>query len=172
MADIDLSEYREMSKKLKSAAPQVRAAMRKSLRDLAKPISEKVREEGARTLPRRGGLGSNVLSARITVGINAGGVSLLLGGRKKRKGEGQLRQIDDSGLIRHPVFGRVRKVGRLKRGKLTAGRTVTSASGWKKSPWSVTRTAPGQYTAAFLRRKEEVQDALGDEVGAILRRLT
>ena len=146
--------------------------MRKSLRELGKPIAETVREEGARTLPKRGGLSGNVMSARITVGINAGGVSLLLGGRKKRKGEGQLRQIDDSGLIRHPVFGRVRKVGRLKRGKLTAGRTVTSASGWKKSPWSVTRTAPGQYTAAFLRRKEEVQDALGDEVGAILRRLT
>ncbi len=172
MADIDLSEYKEMSAKLKKAAPEIRAALRKELRDLGRPIGEKVREEGARSLPKRGGLSGNVLSARLSVGINAGGISLSLGGRKKRKGEGQLRQIDDSGLIRHPVFGRVRKVGRIKKGKLTAGRTVTSASGWKKSPWSITRTAPGQYTAAFLRRKEEVQDALGDEVGAILRRLT
>ena len=160
MTDVDVSEYKALVSRLKDADKKLAAGVRKQLRELAKPVAAEVIREGTDTLPQRGGLADNILTARVKVTTNAAGMSLFLGGRGHRKGEGQLRQIDETGQIRHPVFGRFR--------------TVTDRFGntdVKKNPWAITKTTPHQFTAAFERHRDEVQDALGAEIEKVMRGL-
>lgn len=149
--DVDASEYKEFAQRLKSADRKLRNATRKTLRDLAKPIAEEVREKGTEPMPSRGGLRSNLRTARITVSITATRVSLQLGGRKHRGGEGQLLQIDSAGILRHPVFAR--------------------GGDRKKWAWTAQSVPAGTYTKAFQEKRDEVGAELGRQIEEVMREL-
>ncbi len=144
MSYVDASDYAQFAAKLKDADRQIATAVRKELREVAKPIAQEVVREGSVSLPHRGGLSANVESARTTINVLASGVALSLGGRAHRKGEGQLRQIDENGQIRHPVY---------------ANRKV----------WAVTKTEPHRFTESFLAHKDQAVAALSGEITRILK---
>ena len=147
--DVDTAEYQAFAKKLKTVDRKLRNATRKTLRDLAKPLAEEVREKGTDPMPSRGGLRANLHTAKISVSVNAAGVSLLLGGRKHRGGEGQLVQIDSSGILRHPVYAR-----------------GGDRKGWA---WTTQSVPQGTYTKAFQEKRDEVGEALGRSIEQVIR---
>lgn len=166
--DVDVSDYKRLIAELKGADKKLARGIRKRLRDLARPIAEEVLDVGSRGMPSRGGLSGNLRTSRRSIGITGAGVTMRLGGRAHRGGEGQLYQIDAYGVVRHPVFGRYRKakVGSKSRNGITSVRAKLT-----KSPWATTKTPQGSYTAAFQAQKNEVRAALGREVEAVMREI-
>ena len=149
--DVDAAEYKAFAQRLKAADRKLRNSTRKTLRDLARPIAEEVREKGTEPLPSRGGLRANLMTARISVTVNNSGVSLLLGGRKHRGGEGQLQQIDSTGTLRHPVYAR--------------------GADRKKWAWVPQSVPQGTYTSAFDAKRDEVAAELTRQIEDVMRGL-
>lgn len=151
--DVDVSEYQAFTARLKTVERKVQNGLRKRLRDLAKPVTQKVRDEGTQPMPSRGGLNGNLMTARISTSITAAGMSLMLGGRKHRGGEGQLMQIDNDGILRHPIWARAER----------------PRKSWR---WTTQAVPQGTYTASFLAQRDEIRDELGKEIADIMREIT
>ena len=99
--NIDASDYDRFAAKLKGADRKVAAAIRKRLRQAAKPIGEHVREEGSDPMPARGGLRDRLRGSRVTTALRGSGVDIWVGNRRKS----QLSPIDRRGVVSHPVYG-------------------------------------------------------------------
>ena len=101
---------------------EVRKAVYRSFREIAKPLGEAARDSGAEAMPHRGGLSARVAASKVgirnsTTGRNPG-VAIILTTREGYK-LGYLNQ----GSLRHPVFGH-RKTWRgqtVPAGKFTEG---------------------------------------------------
>lgn len=101
-------QLRTLSAELKVADRTLLLAMRRNLRAIAHPAALAVQAEERRVLPKRGGLNEWVASTpvgvRITAGARSAGVRLV----QSKKGRAQphdLLQANDTGVIRHPVYG-------------------------------------------------------------------
>lgn len=106
----------------------------KRLRAAAKPLRPAIQVEAAARLPKRGGyapLMSKSVRARTTVREDR--LSALISVTIYSAGKKQRRDIVkiDAGTLRHPVFGRSR---RLRRGN--------RAGTYIRNPWSVTAVPP------------------------------
>lgn len=80
-------------------------------RDLRKPLPalrKSIRESAKKTLPSTGGFGAWVAKASLTVRLRTvgrtAGIKLKLS-RKSTKDKADLKALDDSGALRHPLFG-------------------------------------------------------------------
>jgi hypothetical protein len=100
--NIDASDYDRFVAKLKGADKKVANAIRRRLREAAKPISEHVREQGSDPMPSRGGLRDRLRGAKVSTALRQSGVDIWIGNRRKS----QISPIDRSGLLRHPVYGK------------------------------------------------------------------
>ena len=99
--DVVARGYAAAAAKLKAAEPKVRRAAQKRVRDAARPIGQAVLIQGAKPMPKRGGLAIYLMAAgNTTTAISKDGVAL----RLSRKGV-DLGKIN-AGQLRHPVYGR------------------------------------------------------------------
>lgn len=102
------AEIHEFANRLKTAEKPLQRAVRKSLRDIAKPLGKEMLESGADGLPRGGGLSARVRnSSAVAVGSLRGGARA--GGRveiRLRSKEGYDLPAMNRGSLRHPTFGR------------------------------------------------------------------
>ncbi len=99
-------DWRRLASSLRGAEAPIRRAIRKGLRETAKPLGEDMRDGGADRMPKRGGLSARVarsaVSLRTAGGVGAGArVEVAL-----RSRDGYDLNAMDRGSIRHPVFGR------------------------------------------------------------------
>lgn len=103
-------QLRALTAELKTADRTLLLAMRRNLRGLARPAAAAVQAEERRVLPKRGGLNERVASTpigvRITAGTRSAGVRLVQG---KKVLPGFVGGENDTGTIRHPVYGNRKK---------------------------------------------------------------
>lgn len=105
---LDVADYRDLAGRLKGAEAPVRNALRRRIRSAAKPIGDYTVLHGADPMPVRGGLQTLLRQARVGVSIT--GTSLAINLRPRGGGGGQLKAINETGRLRHPVFGKRRVV--------------------------------------------------------------
>lgn len=104
MAELEarLDEFKKAGAKLQELADrQLVLSMRRDLRTLAKPVSERVLNALADAMPHRGGLSDRIKAqGRISLLINLkSGVRIQLSNKA-----GMFMGQFEGGLIRHPVF--------------------------------------------------------------------
>lgn len=105
MIDADTAQWQKTAALLKTADKKVSAAMRKALREVAKPIGDKVGPKGAEKLPHAGGLSAYLAgSVKPTVSLTGKDITIKLQG-KARSGKPTRLKALDAGKLRHPVFG-------------------------------------------------------------------
>lgn len=146
--------------RLRKVAAQIREAgdkglgreMSAALRKAAEPIKAEIRKSAESTMPVSGGysaLLSKSLRWRLQVrsGARIANVTLTTtaDGAKEKRDLGRL----ESGELRHPVFGRSRKLRSGKR---------------KSNPWATTKIRPGFHK----RGTDKAGDAAEKEMGAVL----
>lgn len=112
-----------------------------AFRKAAKPLAESVIREGAREMPKRGGLSAKVAGSKSgqsnsTTGRNPG-VTLTFRGVKDVEGKNMDLKTLDVGIARHPTFGR-RGLGQ----------------------WKVTNVPKGAFTRPFEAGLEPVKREL------------
>lgn len=83
---------------------ELRKDLLRGLNRATKPLKEAARASALAKLPRRGGLGEIVANAKVTGANRVGGRSV--GVRISGKSKGHDLEAIDSGVVRHPVFGR------------------------------------------------------------------
>lgn len=131
MAESDLrvvgfNDFAQFAASLRAADPKLKAAVRKSIRDSAKPVAVAVILEASKNVPARGGLQARVADANPLVSMIAEGVRVTLRDKKKSNLDAL-----DHGYVRHPVFGQTNV--------------------WVKQ---MTPQTKGTFTDAFLRLAE------------------
>ena len=105
---LDVTDYRDFAARLRAAESPVRNALRRRIRSAAKPVGDHTVLHGADSMPARGGLQAQLRQARVGVSIT--GTSLAINLRPRGGGGGQLKTINETGRLRHPVFGNRRTV--------------------------------------------------------------
>ncbi|MEU7904108.1 hypothetical protein [Actinoplanes sp. NPDC049118] len=151
------AELRRLAAQIKAVGDKGMAReMSAALRKAGKPVAESVRREAIAAMPARGGYRAEItrsLKFRVAQRTGARTASLTLttyaDGTKERR---DIRALDD-GRLRHPVYGRSR---RIKRGP----RAGTA----QPNPWSMTRIRAG-----FHRRGTDgAADEAAREIGKVL----
>lgn len=103
-------QLRALAVELKAADRALWLATARNLRAIAKPAAAAVQAEERRVLPKRGGLNERVASTkigvRVTTGSRSAGVRLVQG---KKVVPGFMGGENDTGTIRHPVYGNRKK---------------------------------------------------------------
>ena len=144
-------QLRELTVELKAADKALLLAMRRNLRAIAKPAAAAVKAEELRVLPKKGGLNEWVagtpVGVRITAGPRTAGVRLVQS-KKGRSKPHDLLAMNETGAIRHPVFGQ-RKTWVEQDGLPT---------GWFERP--LLAMAPAA-TAAMVKVMDETARAAG-----------
>ena len=104
------TSFDEFARELRAFADS-KAVVNEVRRDLRKPLPalrSAIRESAVSKLPARGGLGAWVARATLTVRLRTtgrtAGIKLKLS-RKSGKGKADLKAMDDSGAVRHPLYG-------------------------------------------------------------------
>jgi hypothetical protein len=97
----DTEAWQRTAVLLRGADKKVAAAMRKSLREVAKPIGDEVATKGAEPMPHRGGL-SAYLAANVKPTVSLTGKDISIRLQDKR---GVKVKALDAGRLRHPLFG-------------------------------------------------------------------
>ena len=135
----------------------------KGLSKAVKPLKPAISAEASATLPKRGGYNAVMSkSVRARSSVRADRLSALISvtiysaGRKERR---DIVKVD-SGVLRHPVFGRSR---RLRRGN-RAGTHI-------RNPWSATSVPPGVATRPIDDVGPRVSVAVGQVVDDLMRKL-
>ena len=95
---VNAEDYVRFAAAVKGADKAVARAIRKRVREAAKPIGDHVITKGSDSMPSRGGLQSRLKSVRPTVSILARGASINL-----RKGANFTSL--NAGTLRHPLYG-------------------------------------------------------------------
>lgn len=100
---VDVSDFDRFGRSLRAAARDVDGRVRKSMRESGGDVGPKMRDAGARAMPRRGGLAGIVQDAEVVVTERGG-----FGGDAKVE-VGLSSHINlanlDRGTVYHPVFG-------------------------------------------------------------------
>lgn len=137
--------------------------MERALARSTEPVRVSIKAEAEQTMPTRGGykaLFSKSLRWRTTKRAGSQTASYILrtyaDGTKERR---DVRRLE-LGQLRHPVFGRSR---RLKRGP-KAGSIYTN-------PWAVTQIRPGFHERGTAQAMELAQAELAQVVGEFAQRL-
>lgn len=96
-----------------------------------------------------------VLSAslRVRVARRSSGVIVTVDA-KARKGSRALPAID-KGVLKHPVYGRMRRTRR----------------GWRPNPWVSQRVKPGVVTEPFNKLEPKILDEIGNVIEGIARKV-
>lgn len=118
---VDARDFGRLAAACRSADRDVQKAMRKALRETAKPLGVTVIHAGSASMPLRGGLRSKLAGGKVGLLASFGAnpkVTLKLGARP---GIG-LKTLNE-GKLRHPVYGR--------------------------GPWVSQHVPAGTYTEAF-----------------------
>lgn len=101
-------QLRALAVELKAADRALWLATARNLRAIAKPAAAAVQAEERRVLPKRGGLNEWVASTpvgvRVTTGSRSAGVRLVQS-KKGRAKPHDLLDANETGAIRHPVYG-------------------------------------------------------------------
>ena len=105
--DIDASEYKAFSAKLKGSDRAVKGALRKRIREAGKPLAEAVAQDGPEGLPASGGLADWLRGARPTLSQTATRLAVKLTGLPgARTGKASDLGAINRGRLRHPVYAR------------------------------------------------------------------
>lgn len=148
--------FREAAASLRALADKgLTKAVRKGLREVAKPLGEDMIRGGAAAMPKRGGLSDRVahstVGQRNTLAGGNVGVELLL---RQRNGY-RLDQMD-AGRLRHPVFER----GYLARTVTHKGKKYAMQGPRLERRW-VGQAVPAKgFTTPFLEGAPKVRAAL------------
>lgn len=100
---VNFEEFRKAGARLQEFGDRkLVLAMRRDLRQLAKPVGDRVLEAIADAMPKRGGLAERVRAqGRVSLLVNLrSGVRIQLANRR-----GMYMGAFESGTIRHPLFG-------------------------------------------------------------------
>lgn len=144
LAPQSLRDLRQLGDAYKGAEKAIQARMRKGIQAAAKPLAEKVIREGAAQMPARGGLRARLLASRpgITASLAAKNVSVAVRITNRQK---DAMGAYDSGLIRHPVYGR--------------------------GAWVAQTVPAGRYAHAFSQGQPETTKAVNAEIGKALQEI-
>lgn len=130
--------------RLKGADRRLRLAVNKSIREIAKPLGEEMRDGGAGAMPRSGGLSERVRNSAVSLGTMRGGgsgASARIEIRLRSK-EGYDLNALNRGQLRHPTFGR--------------------------SPWVQQSVPDGKFMEPFDKAAPKVRDELATEIAKAL----
>lgn len=83
----------------------VRKAVAKGFREVAKPVGQSMVRAGAGAMPKRGGFAAQVARSSVTVGTAIVGMNPRVDIRLRNRAGYSLRPLD-RGQLRHPVFAR------------------------------------------------------------------
>lgn len=95
--------FREVALRLKAADVELWKATQKNIRVATAPARPAVRAFARATLPKRGGLNEWVASAAVTTSILTGARTAGVAVRVKKRGH-DMKDLDQTGVVRHPVF--------------------------------------------------------------------
>ena len=135
-----------LAARLRAGGPALRRAARRNAVIVANPAVAAVRASARANLPKRGGLNEWVAGGRYTVSVLTGPRTAGVAIRGTKSGH-DLRTIDRTGRVRHPVYG-------------------------NRSAWATTQVQPGYFTrplkamhpvlrVAFLAAMREAADVAG-----------
>lgn len=146
---VDVEDYRRFYQLTKDADKRVRLAARKRLRESAKKFGPEIVAEGAKKMPRRGGMADYVAEkgANPTVSATATGARLVLG----RKAGPQIGRMN-AGNLRHPTFGRTK-------------------SGDGKSLWVAQKVQGGTWSYAADKRMPKIRREVAKEMRTMIKEL-
>lgn len=136
-------DFHALATRLKGAEKPLRAAVNKGLREVGKPLGQKMLESGSGAMPSRGGLAGRVRNTGVTLGMLRGGTGA--SGRveiRLRSKEGFDLPAMNRGTVRHPVFGR--------------------------SPWVAQSVPSGKFMEPFEESADEVRNALATQIAKAL----
>ena len=98
--DVDTSDYKAFTAKLKGAEKSVARNLRKRLREAGKPLAEGLVQDGPEGLPSGGGLADWLRQSKGTVSMTQSRLEIKL----SRGGRHDLNAIN-RGQLRHPLYG-------------------------------------------------------------------
>lgn len=151
-------DVRVTSKDIAAVAAAVRALgdgrtivneMAKEIRRAVPPIRKAVRAHAIAVLPSGGGLGAWVARAGVRASIKRGPRSAgiqLVAGRNSTKGRSELRKLDATGQLRHPLPGNRRH-------------------------WYAQTVTPGWFSDPATRNLDEFGNAVSDAVESAARKV-
>lgn len=174
---IQAEDYQRFFQKTKQASGTIRTRTRRRIRDAGKRHGSEIVTEGAKGLPRRGGLSAHVgrKGRAPTVSLTATGARLVLG-KKKGPQIGRMNQ----GSLRHPVFwvywrkGPGRSASKLQRLRHRVGLSPAilsdpaDRSTWK---WVAQDIPAGTFTDAAQKYLPEIRDEVAKEMHKVLEEL-
>lgn len=138
-----------------AARKDLERELRDALGRSVKPMSGAIKTAAGRVMPTAGGYRQTLVPAlKLTPrAASSTGIRLTV----SAKGKTDLRDVRrlDRGELRHPVFGRYRRV---------RGRRL-------ENPWATTRIRPGFVTRTFDRQAGQVIEELGAAVEAVADKL-
>ena len=109
-----MTSFEEFARELRAFDGR-REVVNEIRRELRKPLPElrtAVREGAVEILPKRGGLGAWVAKSLFSVQFRDAGRSAgirIKVSRKNTKGKADIRSLDETGSLRHPLFGNRKK---------------------------------------------------------------
>lgn len=145
MATSGPEELIELGKALKGAEKPIRAGTLKALKAAATTdVQDAVRDEGAPTLPQRGGLAERAAAVRVSAKVR-------LSGRQagvRIVGRGRMKNLDalDRGTVRHPLFG-------------------------DRAHWYPQTVLPGWWSRPITARAPQIRAKLAETIGEELKTL-
>lgn len=158
--DVDTAGYRRAVVGLRVLADKgLTNAVRRGLRDVAKPLGDDMIAGGARAMPHRGGLSARVASSRVGLrtGMTGGNPSVEI---QLRQPQGYRLDAMDKGRIRHPVF----EGHHLARTATHKGRKYRVQGPRLRSRWVGQNVPAKSLTTPFLEGAPKVRQSLVREV--------
>lgn len=145
----DIAEVAAAVRKLGDGRTVV-TEMAKEIRAAVPPVRKAVRAHAIATLPSRGGLNRWVARAGVRATVKRGPRSAgvkLVAGRNSKGGRADLKRLDRSGRLRHP----------LPRGN--------------RSRWYLQQVTPGWFSVPVAENVEPFTDAVGQAVDTARRKV-
>lgn len=146
-------EWRRCAAHLRDAGDKdLMKGVRKSIRDLAKPLGKFVLERGAESMPSSGGLRARIVeTGRVgsTAGTAGKNPKIVINLRAPKVGGASVGVIDSRGIVRHPVY---------------AG----GGKDRKEWAWVAQNVEQGTFTRAFEGEADEVARGVLDAVQDVL----
>jgi len=147
-------EWRRCAVDLKAAADKdLLKAVRKSIRDLAKPVGRFVLDRGAEAMPASGGLAARMVETGkvgVTAGMAGRNPKITINLSAPKTGGASVGLADSKGFVRHPVYAR----GDQDR---------------KQWAWVRQNVESGTFTKAFEEQADELADAVLSAVEKVMR---
>ncbi len=142
---IQADDYKEFARRLKGADAKLKRQIRGELRELLVPIGKEIIEQGAESMPSRGGLRAYIEGqGRVVVSAQANRLYMSLSAGRKSGGV-RLAPLD-RGRLRHPV--------------------------WQTGAWAEQNVPAHTFTQAFEAQRPQVVEAAAGRVRDFLKELT